>query len=194
MFTGIVEEIGTVNKISEGRLEIEASRVVTNLPPGGSISVNGVCLTVVSSSGKTFLSQVVPETLRKTNLGFLSPGNKVNLERPVSASGRLDGHIVQGHIDDKAKIVDISPDGEASIVTIKPSPSLIKYIAPKGYIAVDGTSLTVVDCGKEFFTITLIPYTHDHTVLGIKVVGDTVNIEVDILAKYVERLFNRREQ
>lgn len=196
MFTGIVEEIGTVKKIqNDGSgvvdLEIQASTRLNDLPIGGSISVNGVCLTISGFGENIFETQVVPETLRKTNLGLLCPGNTVNLERPIPASGRLDGHIVQGHVDDTAKIDKLSPDGlGALLVTIKPPNSLIKYIVPKGFIAVDGTSLTVVDCGKDFFSITLIPYTINHTVLGSRKETDTVNIEVDILSKYVESLID----
>ena len=196
MFTGIVEEIGTVKKIQDDGsgvvdLEIQASTRLNNLPIGGSISVNGVCLTISRFGENVFETQVVPETLRKTNLGLLCPGNTVNLERPIPVSGRLDGHIVQGHVDDTAKIDKLSPDGlGALLVTIKPPNSLIKYIVPKGFIAIDGTSLTVVDCGKDFFSITLIPYTINHTVLGSRKETDTVNIEVDILSKYVESLID----
>jgi len=196
MFTGIVEEIGTVKTIQDDGsgvvdLEIQASTRLNDLPIGGSISVNGVCLTISGFGENVFETQVVPETLRKTNLGLLCPGNTVNLERPIPASGRLDGHIVQGHVDDTAKIDKLSPDGlGALLVTIKPPNSLIKYIVPKGFIAIDGTSLTVVDCGKDFFSTTLIPYTINHTVLGSRKETDTVNIEVDILSKYVESLID----
>ena len=196
MFTGIVEEIGTVKKIQDDGsgvvdLEIQASTSLNDLPIGGSISVNGVCLTISRFGENVFETQVVPETLRKTNLGLLCPGNTVNLERPIPVSGRLDGHIVQGHVDDTAKIDKLSPDGlGALLVTIKPPNSLIQYIVPKGFIAIDGTSLTVVDCGKDFFSSTLIPYTINHTVLGSRKETDTVNIEIDILSKYVESLID----
>lgn len=192
MFTGIVEEIGTINKVQEHAsgvvdLGIGGSTIISDLSLGGSISVNGVCLTITGFGENLFETQVVPETLRKTNLGLLHSGDAVNLERPVLASGRLDGHIVQGHIDDTAKIDKVSPDGsDALLVTIKPPHSIMKYIVPKGFIAIDGTSLTVVDCDTDSFTITLIPYTLSQTVLGSKKEDEIVNIEVDILSKYVE--------
>ena len=131
---------------------------------------------------------VVPETLRRTNLGLLKPGGPVDLERPVAVAGRLDGHIVQGHVDGTGTVEDIADDGEALLVTIKSPPPLMRYVVEKGFIAVDGISLTVVNCDRETFVFTVIPYTQENTVLGTRKVGDLVNLEVDIVAKYVERL------
>lgn len=188
MFTGIVEEVGTVRAASQGRLTIAASEVMPTLEIGGSISVNGTCLTVTTLDSGEFSVDVVPETLRRTNLGLLLSNNPVNLERPLRADGRLDGHIVQGHVDGVGTIGEISEDGEALMVWIDVPWQLARYVVEKGFIAVDGVSLTVVHCDEAGFSVTVIPHTHDHTVFGSRSVGDAVNIEIDILAKYVERL------
>ena len=188
MFTGIVEEVGTVRTAGRGRLTIAARRVMPTLEIGGSINVNGTCLTVTTLDSEEFSVDVVPETLRRTNLGLLSPNNPVNLERPLRADGRLDGHIVQGHVDGTGVVSEISADGEALMVRIDAPAQLARYVVEKGFIAVDGVSLTVVHCDEAGFSVTVIPHTRDHTVFGSRSVGDAVNIEIDILAKYVERL------
>jgi riboflavin synthase len=203
MFTGIVEELGKVKAVEPGRLVIVASKVLGGAVLGGSVSVNGACLTMTSitrgTSGTrgtrgtkgaegTFSVDVVPETLRRTNLGLLKVGDGVNLERPLAASGRLDGHIVQGHVDGTAKVASIGREGAALLVRFRMKPSLARYVVEKGFVAVDGTSLTVVHSYRDGFSVTIIPFTLRHTTFGNRKVGDTVNIEVDILAKYVERL------
>ena len=191
MFTGIVEEIGQVNSMAEGRLEIMAEHVFTDLPEGGSICVNGACLTVTGYGKGSFTTQVVPETLRRTNLGLLSSGDNVNLERPIPMGGRLNGHMVQGHVDGTGRVADLTNDGEALIVRVEAPSSIMGYIVSKGFVALDGTSLTVVDCDEDAFSVTIVPYTRTHTLLGMCKIGDIVNLEVDILAKYVERLSHK---
>ena len=188
MFTGIVEEIGAVASAGGGRLTIRASTVMDDLEVGGSISVNGACLAVTSLDDAGFSVDVVPETLRRTNLGGLHPGHGVNLERPVPASGRLDGHVVQGHVDGTGVVESVGREEAALLVRFAAPPDIMRYIVPKGFVAVDGTSLTVVDCDDSGFTVTIIPFTRDNTVLGARAAGDAVNLEVDVLAKYVERL------
>ncbi len=188
MFTGIVEEVGTVQTSDHGRLTIAAHTVMPTLELGGSISVNGACLTVTKLEPYAFTVDVVPETLRRTNLGDLSINSPVNLERPLRADGRLDGHIVQGHVDGTGTISEISADGEALMVRMDVPPQVARYVVEKGFIAVDGVSLTVVHCDETGFSVTVIPHTRDHTIFGSRSVGDAVNIEIDILAKYVERL------
>ena len=188
MFTGIVEEVGSVSAAGRGRLTVAASTVMADLKVGGSINVNGACLTVTSLDETSFSVDVVPETLRRTNLGGLRPGDGVNLERPVPAAGRLDGHVVQGHIDGTGVVESVEDEGDALLVRFAAQPDLMRYVVPKGFVAVDGTSLTVVDCDDAGFTVTLIPFTRDNTVLGSRAAGDAVNLEVDVLAKYVERL------
>ena len=188
MFTGIVEEVGTVRAADQGRLTIAACKVMPSLEIGGSISVNGACLTATTLETGVFTVDVVPETLRRTNLGLLSSDSPVNLERPLRADGRLDGHIVQGHVDGTGTLGEISGDGEALMVRIDVPAQLARYVVEKGFIAVDGVSLTVVHCDEAGFSVTVIPHTRDHTIFGSRSVGDAVNIEIDILAKYVERL------
>ena len=188
MFTGIVEEIGAVESVDQSGLSIAASKIMDDLVPGSSINVNGACLTVTSRDDAGFSVDIVPETLRRTSFGSLQAGDPVNLERPVPAAGRLDGHIVQGHVDGTGTVESVTAEGDALLVRIVAPPSIMRYIVEKGFIAVDGTSLTVVNCDEEAFVVTVIPYTRDNTVLGSRSEGDLVNLEVDIVAKYVERL------
>ena len=188
MFTGIVEEIGTISVAGPGGLTIHASEVLEGLGLGDSVSVNGACLTATDLGPGSFSVDVVPETLRRTNLGSLSEGSPVNLERGVRAGGRLDGHIVQGHVDGTGRIESIREDGDAVMVSIEAGPAIMRYVVVKGFVAVDGVSLTIVGCDEERFSVTIIPHTRERTTLGIRKPGDEVNIEVDILAKYVERL------
>ena len=188
MFTGIVEEIGAVKAMDAGRLTIGASVVVSDVSVGDSIAVNGACLTVTEHDASSFAVDVVPETLRRTNLGALTAGSRVNLERSMPASGRFGGHMVQGHVDGTGVVRSISADGDALMVAFEASPWVMRYAVEKGFIAVDGTSLTIVHCDNFSFSVTLIPHTQANTALGDKRVGDSVNLEADIVAKYVERL------
>ncbi len=188
MFTGIVEELGTVGSIRNGVLLVDASLTLGDLDVKDSICVNGACLTVTELTGTGFQVDVVPETLRRTNLGELISGSKVNLERSLQMGGRLGGHIVQGHVDCTGEISSITADGDAHLYSFAVPSELSKYIVQKGFICVDGISLTVVDCADDEFTVTLIPYTREHTVLGTKSEGNKVNLEADIMAKYIEKL------
>ena len=188
MFTGLVEELGIIAKITETEIWIEASVVVKDLGIKDSISVNGACLTVVDLKENTFRVDVVPETLIRTDLGYLAIGDKVNLERSAQLGGRLGGHIVQGHVDGTAAITSIVEDGTSWSIEFQIPNTLSRYIVEKGFICVDGASLTVVNCDEKSFSIALIPYTKDNTVLGLKRVGSTVNIETDIIGKYLEKL------
>ena len=188
MFTGIVEEVGTVQTTSSGRLTIEASTVIEDLSVSDSICINGTCLTVTVRGDHVFSVDVVPETLRRTNLGALSSGDPVNLERPMKADGRFGGHIVQGHVDGTGAIESIQHDGEALIVRFAADAPVMRYIVEKGFITVDGASLTVVNCDSLGFRVTIIPYTLENTIFDTWEPGDTVNLEIDVIAKYVERL------
>ena len=188
MFTGLVEELGIISEITQTEIWIEASIVMEDLGIKDSISVNGACLTVVDLSENTFRVDVVPETLSRTDLGDLSAGDKVNLERSVQLGGRLGGHIVQGHVDGTAVITSIVEEGTSWSIEFGISDTLSKYVVEKGFICVDGASLTVVNCDENAFSIALIPFTKDNTVLGLKRVGSTVNIETDIIGKYLEKL------
>ena len=188
MFTGIVEEVGEVVHKTETSLAIHASDALDDLAVSDSVSVNGACLTVTEREDGVFSVDTVPETLRRTNLGALYPGAPVNLERSMRADGRFGGHIVQGHVDAAGAVVSIEPDGESRVFTFEAPPSVMRYVVEKGFIAVDGASLTVVSCDCRAFSVAIIPYTWDNTVLGSRKVGDAVNLEADIMAKYVERL------
>lgn len=188
MFTGIVEEIGRIGSTREGGLRVSAVTVLDDLRVGDSVSVSGVCLTVTGVDETSFSVDVVPETLRRTTLGSLKAEDPINLERSLPATGRFGGHIVQGHVDGKATIRSIDTEGEARLVRFVGSSSIMRYVVEKGFVAVDGISLTVVDCDPTSFLVTLIPHTFENTTFNAKAVGDSVNIEVDILAKYVERL------
>lgn len=188
MFTGIVEEIGTVKSLQSGRLTIAAPAILKTTRAGDSIAVNGTCLTVTAISGNTFSVDIMPETLRRTNLGTLRPGDGVNLERAMAADGRFGGHFVQGHVDSTGIVSSIVPEADALLMKITASPDIMRYVVEKGFIAVDGVSLTVIHCGADSFTVSLVAFTQQHTTLGRKKPGDTVNLEVDIIAKYVEKL------
>ena len=188
MFTGLVEELGVISSISQTDIWIESSIVMDDLGVKDSISVNGACLTVVSIEENLFKVDVVPETLHRTDLGDLSVGDKVNLERSAQLGGRLGGHIVQGHVDGTAQITAYVQEGSAWLIEFQISKNLSRYIVEKGFVCVDGASLTVVNCDENTFTIALIPYTRDNTVLGYKGVGNSVNIETDIIGKYIEKL------
>ena len=188
MFTGIIEEVGTVTTAPQGRLAVAARRVLDGSATGDSIAVNGACLTVVDISQGGFAVDVMPETLRRTNLGLLRPGDGVNLERALAVGGRMGGHFVQGHVDGTGRVMSVSPEGEALVARFEAPPEVMGYVVSKGFIAVEGVSLTVVECGGHYFTVSLVGYTLGNTTLGGKRAGDVVNLEVDIIAKYVERL------
>ena len=188
MFTGIVEELGSVVSVTDTRLVVRGPLVTSDAAYGASIAVNGCCLTVTDLDGDTFAADVMVETFARTSLGALKPGDPVNLERPVRADGRLGGHVVQGHVDGTGAISAREADG---VVRIAIPDELARYVVAKGSIAIDGVSLTVVDAGENELTVSLIPATLALTTLGHKGPGDPVNIEVDVLAKYVERLLTR---
>ncbi len=196
MFTGIVEEMGRVSEVAytdQGlRITIEAAKVPAGLARGNSVAVNGACLTVVASGSGWFACDIVRETLDRTNLGVLEIGTSVDLERPMPASGLFDGHIVQGHVDGTGRVVAVMPEGKSVRMRFSVPPALERYIVEKGSIAVDGVSLTVAGVDDGAFEVALIPHTLALTVLGIRREGDPVNIEVDVIAKYVERLLEER--
>lgn len=191
MFTGIIEEVGVVKGASHRRLDIKDEKVLGGTKLGDSIAVNGACLTMTSLDGDGFSVDIMPETVRRTNLGGLHYGDLVNLERAMPAGGRFGGHFVQGHVDGVGTVVSLSPEEGAVIARISAPSGLMSYIVNKGFIAVDGVSLTVIDCDNFSFSVSLVAYTREHTTLGNRKPGDVVNLEVDIIAKYVERLMQR---
>ena len=188
MFTGIVEEIGAVGAPRPGKLTVSAAKVLLGTRVGDSIAVNGACLTVNSVDTGSFCVDVMPETLRRTNLGSLHVGDRVNLERALLVGGRLGGHLVQGHIDATGNIVSMAPEGKAILARCAASRDLMRYVVEKGFIAVDGVSLTVAGCDETTFTVSLVAYTRENTTLGNRRSGDQVNLEVDVIAKYVDKL------
>lgn len=192
MFTGIIEELGVVAKISNNAMTVQASKVTEDLKLGDSIAVNGTCLTAVNLSRTEFSVDLSPETMRRTSLGQLSEGSPVNLERALLASDRMGGHIVQGHVDSTGRVMSSRVDGDSIIFRIRVPKRLNPYIVEKGFIAVDGISLTVVKGGASSFTLAVIPYTLKNTNLASVSIGDLVNLEADILAKYVESLLDRK--
>jgi len=198
MFTGIVEELGEVTALTDRgdsvRLTVRGPLVLDGARHGDSVAVNGVCLTVVDSDGETFTADVMRETLDRSALGALAPGSPVNLERPMRLDGRLGGHLVQGHVDGTGRIEQRTASEHWEVVRISLPPDLERYVVHKGSITVDGVSLTVASVGPAEFTVSLIPTTLAMTTLGRKGVGDPVNLEVDVVAKYVERLLSRPDQ
>ena len=188
MFTGITEEVGRVSRTQSNNLVIAARQVLDGLDLGGSIAVNGVCLTVVNLDHDSFSVDVMPETLKRTNLGLLRVGSEVNLERPLTLEKPLGGHLVQGHVDEMGRVASVIEEGEAAVIKFDAPPVVMRYVVNKGFIAVDGISLTVVAVDGSSFRVSLVGYTRWHTTLGNKRVGDLVNLEVDIIAKYVERI------
>ncbi|MFV2118475.1 riboflavin synthase [Streptomyces sp. Act-28] len=197
MFTGIVEELGEVTAVETlddaSRFRVRGPVVTQGAKHGDSIAVNGVCLTVVEREGDEFTADVMAETLKRSSLGALTVGSRVNLERPMVADGRFGGHIVQGHVDGTGTVVERTPSDNWEIVKISLPAELARYVVEKGSVTVDGVSLTVVEAGAEHFTVSLIPTTLALTTLGHKQPGDPVNLEVDVIAKYVERLLGTRE-
>lgn len=192
MFTGIVEELGKIKSIAHGaksvRLSVTASKVLSDVHIGDSIAVNGTCLTVVAYAEKWFTADVMPETVESTALASLQIGDTVNLERTLRVGDRFGGHIVSGHIDGVGTINAKDTNDNAVIVRIKAGPEVMRYIVKKGSIAIDGISLTVVNCDSDWFTVSLIPHSAKMTTLGYKKTGDTVNLEADVIGKYVEKL------
>ena len=198
MFTGIIEEVGTVKSCVGDRLTVAARLVLEDARPGDSLAVNGACLTVIAvnrpmpGAEGTFTAELMPETRRRTNLGELRPGDRVNLERALKPGSRMGGHFVQGHVDATGHIISLTPEGNAVRVRIAAPPEVMRYVVPQGFIAVDGISLTVAEMGASDFVVSLVPYTRQNVTLAEKHAGQPVNLEVDILAKYVERLLRAR--
>lgn len=192
MFTGIVDEVGRVLSASSKRLAITASKVLDRMENGDSIAVNGACLTVTNFDDTSFTVDIMPETLKRTNLGLLRAGDVVNLERALTLDGLLGGHLVQGHIDAVGKIASVVEDNGATIIKIEAPPEVMDYIVEKAFIAVDGVSLTVMGMRKDTFEASVVDYTLKNTTLGSRQAGDTVNLEADIIAKYVVQL-NKKE-
>lgn len=194
MFTGIVEEMGTLRGIRKGThsavLQIQAAKVLEDVKLGDSIAVNGVCLTVVGFDSRSFSADVMHETLNRTALSTLKPGSSVNLERAMPANGRFGGHIVAGHVDGTGTITNIQKDDNAVWYTIAASPSVLRYVVEKGSITIDGISLTVAKTDKTSFSVSIIPHTAQVTILGKRKTGDLVNLETDIIGKYVEKLLH----
>ena len=198
MFTGIVEELGTVAAVEDQgdavRLTVKSPLVLEDAAPGDSIAVNGCCLTVTEHDGTTWTADVMQETLDKTSLHGVQPGDRVNLERAVTADRRLGGHIVQGHVDGVGRVVSRQPSEHWEVVEVElPDPAMDRYLVDKGSITVDGVSLTVVEARDGTFTVSLIPETLARTTLGTRQPGDRVNLEVDVLAKHVEKLLAHRK-
>ena len=197
MFTGIVEEIGTVTRIKKGQnssvLSIQGSRIFEDLNMGDSVAVNGVCLTVSRLDKQSFDADTTSETLARTSLGALRPGSNVNLERAMSSNGRFGGHIVTGHVDGTGTITQIRRDDRTVWVTFSAGPEILKYIIEKGSIAVDGISLTVALVDPDSFSVAIIPHTEKSTTLLSKTQGESVNLECDMIGKYVERFITRMQ-
>ena len=198
MFTGIIEEIGTIKSVKRGpvsaTLVVNASLVLKDLKVGDSINTNGTCLTVTGFGNDFFNTDVMAETMRKTNLNELKPGSVVNLERAMQAGGRFGGHMVSGHIDGTGHISNFSKEGIATWVTIEAGEEILRYIIYKGSVAIDGISLTVAEANEKGFQVSLIPHTSMETTLLKKKQGDSVNIECDMMAKYIEKFINQKQQ
>ncbi|WP_294855986.1 riboflavin synthase [uncultured Oscillibacter sp.] len=198
MFTGIVEEIGTIRSIRRGThsavLCIDATEVLTDLRPGDSVAVNGVCLTATGKSADSFTADAMHETLRRSTLGALTPGSRVNLERAMPPNGRFGGHIVSGHIDGTGTIISLRQDGIAVWFTVRAAPELLRFVVEKGSVAIDGISLTVAGVTADTFSLSVIPHTAGATILSEKIPGSEVNLETDILGKYVEKLLRSAPQ
>lgn len=197
MFTGLIEEMGSVRSVQRKsrslHLTVAAAKVLDDLKIGDSIAVNGCCLTVVTLHNGSFTADVMPETYQRTNLGRLSPGHAVNLERCLTMGTRLGGHLVSGHIDGLGEIKSLQPEEIAVLYTIKAPREVLRYTVPKGSIAVDGISLTVVDVSADTFSVSIIPHTLAVTTLGRRNPGDGVNLEADLIGKYVERFVSARQ-
>jgi len=197
MFTGIVEEIGKVKAVRRGghsiTLEVEARNVLEGTRVGDSIATNGVCLTVTGMGNGSFSADVMPETMLRSDLGCLKPGDPVNLERALCLNSRLGGHLVAGHVDGTGRIVDKVQDDNAIWLTVAASSEILHYIIEKGSVAIDGVSLTVAYVDEQVFKVSVIPHTQDQTILTTKRIGEMVNLENDMIAKYVEKLVGGRQ-
>lgn len=198
MFTGLVEEIGEILEMKSGenssKISISSKKVLEEIKLGDSIAVNGTCLTVTDFTHSFFTVDVMGETLRKSNLKLLKRNSKVNMERAVKAGERLGGHIVTGHIDGVCKVIDIKKEDIATWLVLQPPSDLLKYIVLKGSVALDGVSLTVSEVNEECLSVSLIPHTKAQTTLQYKNVGDEINIECDLIGKYVEKFFSREQE
>ena len=194
MFTGIVEEVGQVKAIGNGTLQIQATKVLEDVKLGDSIAVNGICLTVTGFNSHSFQADVMPETIKRTSLGELKLGSPVNLERALTLSSRLGGHIVSGHIDGTGRIVSLKEDKNAILMKIQTDGAILRYIVEKGSVALDGISLTVAQIGTRDFTVSLIPYTRQVTNLSAKGEGSLINIENDVVGKYVAKLLQPADE
>ncbi len=190
MFTGIVQEVGRLRERDDSGMRVAAEATLAGLRNGDSICVNGACLTVTATGENWFAVDTMPETLRRTNLGSLAPGDPVNLEPALTLATPLGGHITQGHVDATGSLLSAEPEGEAVLMRFSLPPQLARYVVEKGFIAVDGVSLTIVKCDESSFLVSVVEYTLEHTNLGSRSPGDPVNLEVDILAKYVEKLLS----
>lgn len=195
MFTGIIEEIGKIKSVKRGSksvvLEVEARKVLADTRIGDSIATNGVCLTVVGKGNDGFSADVMPETMNRSNLGLLKPGDPVNLERALCLNSRLGGHLVAGHVDGTGKIVSKQQDENAIWLTVGAAPEILRYIVEKGSVAIDGVSLTIAYVDEQIFKVSVIPHTQEETTLVKKKIGDVVNLENDMIVKYVEKLMGQ---
>lgn len=190
MFTGIVEEVGSIVSVNPSGLTVAAAKALKGMQPSGSVAVNGACLTVTAFDSKSFSVDVMPETLQKTSLGLLKPGDKVNLERPMLLGGELGGHLVQGHVDGTATVTSIMREGGAVLIKFEAPAELMRYVVLKGFIAVDGVSLTITEKGTHSFGVSVVDFTRRNTILADKKAGDIVNLELDIIGKYVAEFLN----
>jgi len=188
MFTGIVEEVGEIRSRARNKLTVAANLTLDGSSIGDSISVNGACMTITSLDSETFDIDMSPETISRTNLGISAPGDKVNLERPLAYGSRVGGHLVEGHVDGTGRIVQIAKQESSFLFHFTAHTALTHYIVEKGFVSIDGVSFTIVGREDTRFSVSVIPYTYSHTTIGIRVLNDSVNIEVDILAKYIEQL------
>ncbi len=188
MFSGIVEEVGTVRELGTHHLTVQSRLILPDTKVSDSIAVSGVCLTVSYVDPQSFRADVMPETFRRTNLGLLVPGSFVNLERAVTPSTRLGGHFVLGHVDGVGRVVSLTQEEGATIVTVQSTPDIMRYLAMKGSVTVDGVSLTIAGLESDSFAVSLVSYTYMQTTLGTVQPGRIVNLEVDVLARYIERL------
>ena len=192
IFTGIIEEVGTVNEAERGRLVIGAGRILRGTNLGDSIAINGVDLTVAYLEEECFTANVMPETYRRTNLGSLAPGDPVNLERAAILGSRMGGHLVHGVVEATGRLLSLTPEADAVIARYEAPPEILRYVVVKGPVAIDGVSLTVIDKDKRTFAVSLVEYTQQHTNLTRRKPGDAVNLETDIIARYVEELLAER--
>ncbi len=194
MFTGIVEEVGSLVSVNSSGLTVAAAKALQGMQPGGSIAVNGACLTVTAFDSKSFSVNVMPETLQKTGLGLLHPGDKVNLERPMVLGGELGGHLVQGHVDGTARVAVVIKEGGTLLMKFEASAELMRYVVLKGFIAVDGVSLTVTEKDSRSFGVSVVDFTRRNTILADKKAGDVVNLELDIIGKYVAEFLKPQDK